>query len=77
LSHKEIAARLGIALSTETSHMQHVSDVLNLSTRAEITRWCHTFPEALRGEWAPRSLHADDCSCDRPFCRANRDESAA
>ena len=72
-SRKAIAEQLAIRPSTAAAHITYIGYALGLTTRPEITRWCLTHPEALRGGWADRKLHPDDCPCPRPFCSANRE----
>ena len=72
--HKEIAAQLHVAPSTEMKQFGRIAAKLGLSTRSEVQRWVqtHTAAIATPGTWAPRELHPDGCACDAHYCRGQR-----
>jgi DNA-binding NarL/FixJ family response regulator len=73
-AHKEIAARMGVALSTEMAQFAIILAKLGLATRSEVRRWAqtHTAAVATPKTPAPRELHPDGCPCDAHYCRGQR-----
>jgi DNA-binding CsgD family transcriptional regulator len=73
-AHKEIAAQMGIALSTEMTAFGRIKEKLGLATRSEVRRWAqtHTAAVAMPKTPAPRELHSDGCPCDAHYCRGQR-----
>ena len=73
-AHKEIAARMGVALATEMTNFGHIKEKLGLATRSEVRRWAqtHTAAVATPKTPAPREMHPDGCPCDAHYCRGQR-----
>jgi DNA-binding NarL/FixJ family response regulator len=73
LSNKSIAYELGIATSTVKTHIARIMvDLIDVHSRAELTRWAYTYPDALLGVAVPRRPHPRNCSCELPSCRIGR-----
>src|ERR1035438_302949 len=65
-AHKEIAARMGVALATEMTNFGHIKEKLGLATRSEVRRWAQTHTAAVAARAAPGRLPVRRALLPRP-----------
>jgi DNA-binding CsgD family transcriptional regulator len=72
LPPKEISYRMGMSVPTLVTHLSRMMGALGVHSRAELTRWALTYPEAMAGYAASPEQHPEGCECFSPYCTGVR-----
>lgn len=75
LTHKEIATRLNLGITTVSGMVRDLVAELGIYGRSGLMIWGWQHPAALKGEWDDVFIHKPGCSCR--FCSIVEMEIAA